>query len=221
MEAQDTELPPMKYCQAACGSGYSAEVLPTSSGRKRRVAAGCPPPEVALRAFVNSVSPPGSGEVSVRQVVMWLALNLAASPGKLSMECPTYICNTENVIEALGYWPSFHDAEVISFSAARAAPGQAGKTSARLCVNVCQYKEVGAGTTEYEMVCCKSVLIEFLFVDLQFLSLEDFNHQNVINSITFSRLENDSVEAEFDSIFGIGGVIRCTSVEVSDVTMLL
>jgi hypothetical protein len=99
--------------------------------------------------------------------------------------------------------------------------GQVGKTSAHLCVNVCQYKEVEAGTAEYEMVCYKSVLIELLFIDQQFLSLEDFNPQNVINSITFSRLENHSIDVEFDSIFGIGGVIRCTGVEINDVTMLL
>lgn len=137
------------------------------------------------------------------------------------MECPTYICKTEKVTDALGYWPSFHDAEVISFSATRAAPGQAGKTSARLCVNVCQYKEVGGGTADYEIVCCKSVLIEILFTDLQFLSLEDFNHQNVINSIKFSRLENPLIEVEFESIYGVGGVIRCMNVEISDVTILL
>lgn len=137
------------------------------------------------------------------------------------MECPTYICNSEKVIDALGYWPGFHDAEVISFSAARAAPGQAGKTSARLCVNVRQYKEVGVGTADYEIVCCKSVLIEFLFIDLQRLSLEDFNHQNVINSITFSRLENGAIEVELESIYGVGGVICCTNVEVSDMTILL
>ncbi|MFK0038152.1 Imm50 family immunity protein [Pseudomonas monteilii] len=137
------------------------------------------------------------------------------------MECPTYISNTEKVTDALGYWPCFHDAEVISFSAARAAPGHAGKTSARLCVNVCQYKEVGVGTVDYDMVCCKSVLIEYLFTDLQFLSLEDFNHQNVINSIKFSRLEDLSIEVEFESIYGVGGIIRCMNVEVSDVTILL
>lgn len=111
--------------------------------------------------------------------------------------------------------------KLFRFSAARAAPGQAGKSSARLCVNVFQYNELGAGTAEYEMVCCKSVLIEFLFIDLQFLSLKDFNHQNVINSIIFSQLENHSIEVEFESVFGVGGVIRCTGVEVSDVTMLL
>ena len=68
---------------------------------------------------------------------------LSASGHLSSIECPAYICNTKKVTNALGYWPSFHDAEVISFSAARAAPGQLGKTSAHLCVNVCQYREVG------------------------------------------------------------------------------
>lgn len=57
---------------------------------------------------------------------MWSVLNLTASIGKLSMEYPTYICNTEKVTEVMGYWPSFHDAEVISFfsRSRRARPGR-------------------------------------------------------------------------------------------------
>ncbi|WP_327440301.1 Imm50 family immunity protein [Pseudomonas donghuensis] len=137
------------------------------------------------------------------------------------MESPAYVHNAEKVIEKLGYWPGFHDAEVISFSAARSMPDQTGETCARLCVHVRQYKEVGAGTEDYEMVCCKSLLIELLFVDLQHLSLEDFNYQNVINSIEFRRLESQLIEVEFESIYGVGGVIRCVHVEVSDVTSLL
>lgn len=137
------------------------------------------------------------------------------------MECPVYIHNAEIVIQKLGCWPSFHDAEVISFSAARAAPGQAGKTSARLCVHLRQYKEVGAGTADYELVCCNSLLIELLFFDLKHLSIEDFNHQNVIQSIEFRLLESQLIEVEFESIYGVGGVIRCARVEVGDVASLL
>lgn len=137
------------------------------------------------------------------------------------MESPGCVQHTEKVIEALGYWPGFHDAEVISVSATRAMAGHPVATSARLCVNVRQYKEVGAGTADYEMVCIRSVLIEFLFSDLQYLSLEDFNHQNVIDSIEFTVLENQSIEVNVASIWGLGGVIRCARVEVGDVTRLL
>lgn len=137
------------------------------------------------------------------------------------MECPANIPNADKVVEKLGYWPGFHDAEIISFSASRGAPGQASTTSARLCVNVCQYKEVGCGTADYEVIRCKSILIEFLFTSLHRLSVEDFNHQNVINSIEFRQLEDQLVEVEIESIFGVGALIHCSHVEVVEVTSLL
>lgn len=137
------------------------------------------------------------------------------------MEKPAGVKNTEKVIEELGYWPSFHDAEVISVSAARALAGDPVPTSARLCVNFCEYKEIGSGTADYEMVCSKNLLIDFLFYDLHYLSFEDFNHQNVVDSIEFKLLENQSIEVIVASIFGIDGVIRCARVEVGDVTSQL
>ncbi|MGY2399978.1 Imm50 family immunity protein [Pseudomonas sp. SDO5271_S396] len=109
----------------------------------------------------------------------------------------------------------------MSFSASRGAPGQASTTSARLCVHVCQYEEVGCGTSDYEVIRCKSILIEFLFTGLHRLSVEDFNHQNVINSIEFRQVEDQVVEVELESIFGMGALIHCSQVEVVEVTSLL
>lgn len=127
----------------------------------------------------------------------------------------------EKVIEMLGCWPSFHDAEVISFSVSRAFPGIAAATSARLCVNVREYKTVGAGTASYESVCCKSVLIELVFHGLQNISLSGFNHQNVINSIDLNSPDGLLIDVEVDSIWGFGGVIQCASVAVGQVTLLM
>ena len=137
------------------------------------------------------------------------------------MESPTYIHNAEKVTEQLGYWPSFHDAEIISFSVARAMLVQAAETCARLCVHVREYKEVGAGTADYEIVCSKSLLIELMLLDVQHLFFEGFNHQNVINSIGFRRLANESIEVEIESIYGVGGVICCARAEVTDITRML
>jgi len=137
------------------------------------------------------------------------------------MESKKLILGAESVIEALGYWPSFHDAEVISFSVSRALPEIDQTTVAKLCVCVRQYEEVGAGTADYELVCCKCVLIELVFNDLHHLSLCDFNQQNVIDSIDLTCADSGLVFVEIVSIWGFGGVIRCTSVEVGQITNLI
>jgi hypothetical protein len=137
------------------------------------------------------------------------------------MQSPVGVENTEKLIEALGYWPSFHDAEIIEISAIRAMAGEPAATSARLRVSICEYKEIDAGTATYEMVCSKNLLIDFLFYDLHYLCFEDFNHQNVVDAIAFNLLENQLIEVTVASIFGIGGVIRCARVEVGDVTSQL
>lgn len=137
------------------------------------------------------------------------------------MDGPSCVQNTEKVVKAIGFWPRFHDAEVISVSASRSGVGYAASSSARLCVNVRLYKEIGQGTANYEVVCFQSLLIELLFYHLHTFSVEDFNHQNVIDSIEFSRKAEQLIEVNVSSIFGFGGVIRCARVEVGDVTTLM
>ncbi|HDS1734658.1 Imm50 family immunity protein [Pseudomonas sp. BP8] len=137
------------------------------------------------------------------------------------MEWPSCVQNAEKVVKALGFWPGFHDAEIISVSASRSGVGSPTSSSARLCVNVRYYKGINQGTENYEAVCFQSLLIELLFYDLHSFSVEDFNHQNVIDSIEFARTDDHAIEVSISSIFGFGGVIRCARVEVGDVTTLI
>ncbi|MGC5698583.1 hypothetical protein J4P02_00100 [Pseudomonas sp. NFXW11] len=125
------------------------------------------------------------------------------------------------VIGHIGFWPSFHDAEVISFSLSRPLHRAHSVTVAKLCIHYREHEIVGAGTADFEYVCCKSLLIELIFSDLQELSLEDFNRQNVLESIHFKRSQDSSIIAELVSIWGFGGVIRCTTVAVGEMTNLL
>ncbi len=134
------------------------------------------------------------------------------------MESKLVIPGAELAIEILGYWPSFHDAEVISFSVSRGLPGVSSVSVAKMLVNVRDYKEVGAGTADYEYVCCNSVLIEFVFTDVRSLSLSDFNHQNVINAINIDSVADAQISVEIDAIWGLGGVIGCASVTIGQVT---
>ena len=134
-----------------------------------------------------------------------------------------HIANSERVLEALGYWPTFHDAEVISFLVERALPLRSGYSSARMAVHVRKYESVGEGTAQYAQVLRKSVLIRFAFSTVSELELSDFNHQNVINSITVEQAGGNglsSLQVTIESIWGFGGTLRCMSASVETVEVM-
>lgn len=137
------------------------------------------------------------------------------------MESVELVNKAERVIEAIGFWPSFHDAEVISFSVARPLRGVDSVTVAKLCVHYREHQTVGVGGADFEYVCRKSLLVELIFSDIQDLSLTDFNPQNVLESINLTRSQDSSILVDIVPIWGIGGTIRCTQVAVGELTSLL
>ncbi len=132
----------------------------------------------------------------------------------LEMAVTKLIRGAEKVVQALGDWPTFHDAEIISFSAFRAMSLEANSSSANLRVHVRQYQAVGEGTANYELALTKSVLISFLFGGLSHLAIAEFNHQNVIDSIQFMPTEDGEILVCIDAIWGLGGQIKCKTVSI-------
>ena len=100
------------------------------------------------------------------------------------MSSAEHIVGSEKLVAALGYWPSFHDAEVISVCAQRPLPVAFGDASVELVVHVRKYEARGEGTPQYELVLVKSVLATFLCKQVADLELSEFNQQNVINSMS-------------------------------------
>ncbi|MDZ4334747.1 Imm50 family immunity protein [Pseudomonas peli] len=139
------------------------------------------------------------------------------------MESIKHIEGSEKVKKALGFWPSFHDAEVISFSVSRALPIDTNICFAKLVVHVQQYAEVGVGTAEYALTLIKSVLVNFIFNGVSDLSISEFNHQNVINSIKFKITEphgSPGIYVEIESIWGFGGSLQCNNAAIESVEEL-
>ena len=134
-----------------------------------------------------------------------------------------HVFGTSKVVETLGYWPTFHDAEVISFTAERALPIKCGHSTFRMAVHVRSYETVGEGTAQYARVLSANVLIHFLFADACDFEFSEFNHQNVINAIVITPVtttEPANLSVEVESIWGFGGVLRCSRVEVEAVEVL-
>ena len=139
------------------------------------------------------------------------------------MNSTTYITGQESVIALFGDWPTFHDAEVLSLSLERAFPVKTGISLARLKVVVRWYEPANVGTAEFHMTMKRGAIITFLFHGVSDVNLEDFNYQNVINSLKVSPSEDGKkrLKVEIESIWGIGGFWLCERAEVENVEELL
>jgi hypothetical protein len=134
-----------------------------------------------------------------------------------------HIQGSEKLIATFGEWPTFHDAEVVLFSAERALPVKVGYNIARLVIHLRRYASTGEGTANYQMVLTKSILAKFVFSLACNLELFDFNHQNVIDSFTVSPIQTDepaNLSVNIESIWGFGGSFHCSAAELESVEVL-
>lgn len=134
-----------------------------------------------------------------------------------------HIVGANKVVEALGYWPTFHDAEVVSFAAERALPVKCDFSRFRMSVHVRTYTTIGEGTAQYAQVLSASVLIHLLFSGACDFEFSGFNHQNVINAIVVTPVatsEPANLHVEVESSWGFGGVLRCSRIDVEAVDVL-
>jgi hypothetical protein len=133
------------------------------------------------------------------------------------------IPGTEEVLSTLGWWPSFHDAEVLHFSLSRGARPEEKKSEATLEVQVREYETRNAGTAQYELALIKNVVIRFAFTGVEDVQVENFNFQNVINSLQIlheSEAPDSRVRVEVESIYGFGASWLCSTARVASVSKL-
>jgi len=62
-------------------------------------------------------------------------------------------------------------------------------------------------------------VITFRFANVENLSIEGFNHQNVLADIVFEPVE-DSIRVKMEGTFGANIAFRCSTVTVQDVVRL-
>jgi hypothetical protein len=120
----------------------------------------------------------------------------------------SFVIGAESVIREFGRWPSFHDAQVISIVLQRAP------VSMELKVNVFAYGPPTPESRPYFERLHDSVLT-MLLTDIEDLELEDWNHQNVLNSIQME-LQGDRVRVALSGIFGVTVSCTCDTVEVTE-----
>ena len=112
----------------------------------------------------------------------------------MNIEIPKYVKNHQDLINILGYWPTFHDDEIISVDL--------NPSETIGCIKIHSFNAK------------QDLIISFILKDIQRIELEDANNQNVIFEMLFSKLVDNIISIKIDSSHGIYGEILCRSVEL-------
>lgn len=99
-----------------------------------------------------------------------------AVPEWLTVEVP----GATDLIALFGYWPSFHDSEVIAIELVQSGPS-------RLSVHT--FERSSEVNQKGQYICRKHVVVTFLFRGIRGLELSGFNHQSVIWGLTLRKVE--------------------------------
>lgn len=116
------------------------------------------------------------------------------------MSVPVNIGEIEGAAELeewFGYWPSFHDAEIVSLHLNRT-----GSSSLRVHTRE-MTKEID---DKGYYVLAKHVVVEFVFEAVCGLSLSGFNQQNVIFGLAIEKTDS-GFQVTLDDCYGLAGSI--------------
>lgn len=137
------------------------------------------------------------------------------------MEEVDRIAGADRLMAVFGYWPSFHDAEVLWMRLDRCANSDKcyGPTLETLIHTYEITNEVGP---DGYYVLRNHVLVHLRFIDVVELRMEAFNHQNFLMGLTVTNIRNRQMErvlwaVRFDSSFGVDASFQCYGVEVVSV----
>ena len=120
--------------------------------------------------------------------------------------------------DLFGYFPSFHDAEVLRLILER----NGGDGLPTLEAQISAF-EITSEVVNGRYVLDKHCIVTLRFFAIDGLVLEDFNHQNAlfglsIKDISSYQLEDLKFEIRFDAAHGMNAHFRCRSVQIKSVT---
>jgi hypothetical protein len=131
-----------------------------------------------------------------------------------------FIDSSKKLTDIFGYWPSFHDAEILELTFWR---GDVDPDAGRYIFPVLQTRmHLWELTNETGPLVRKHhTLATLRFHDIDEFRMEGFNHQNAILGLSIVRQERASgpspvFAVHFNPAFGMGATFVCGRVEVID-----
>jgi hypothetical protein len=128
-------------------------------------------------------------------------------------EAPIGIINSEAVVSAFGFWPSFHDAEVHHASLDR------GSDDERPLITLVVHAFATDGTVDEKGYCriVTSVLVTLKCLDVSESELRDLGQQNVLSALDFEHTAEGRVRVTLGPCYGLSGSLVCKEVLVESV----
>ncbi len=131
----------------------------------------------------------------------------------------TLIQNAEMVTSIFGYWPSFHDAEVVDLTLQRLVVGDALPA---MIATIHVFEMTGEVSSSGHFVCNKHSLVTLRFHDIDGLRIEYFNHQNALSCLSIVDIsdcnaEKTNLEVAFEGAYGMDCDFTCRAIEVLSV----
>jgi hypothetical protein len=129
------------------------------------------------------------------------------------------IKNAQSLVDVYGYFPSFHDAEIISLTCNR---GDADSVSATIEFTIHGWEMTSEVDTEGYYVLHKHHLVTFKFSGVVGVKLKHFLHQNVLFELIITEIKDPTddllISVELPSSYGLEGNFRAISGEVVSIT---
>jgi Immunity protein 50 len=114
------------------------------------------------------------------------------------------IPGAQQLFDWFGYWPSFHDAEVLSVELNRSGLSK---------VRVHAFRATSDVNSKGHCVLDKHCIVTLLLDEIGGVDLADFNHQNAITRLGFERQKNAYV-VTFYPAHGVTGTITAKNLSV-------
>jgi hypothetical protein len=120
------------------------------------------------------------------------------------LEVTDEVPGSSELIRWFGYWPSFHDAEVLELQLHRT-----GHSTIRIHTFEATSNVNGQGF----FICTKHVIVDFLLEGLKNLHLDYFNGQNVISGLDLKQT-TDGYELTLEGCHGVEGTLTADRIRV-------
>jgi hypothetical protein len=127
---------------------------------------------------------------------------------------PPGVANSEALLSAFRFWPSFHDAEIHSATLDRGNAEEPPFIRLVVYVFSCDRELDENGFFRV----ATSVLVTLKCSDVRHSELFNLNHQNVVSGIEFDSAEQEGlVRVMLHDCYGLSGQILCSQVQIESV----
>lgn len=120
------------------------------------------------------------------------------------LEVTGEVIGASELMKWFGYWPSFHDAEVLDVELHRTGDST---------VRIHTFEMTNDVDTQGFFVCTKHVVVDFVLQGLNSLHLDHFNTQNVISGLDLKQTA-EGFELALDGCYGVEGTLTAERISI-------